>query len=325
MGESLQSLLNKAHHDFFRDTPEAWLVGHDISDPLGGYYGVVKGLSTEFPDRVRSISASEATLIGIGTGLALTGQRAVVEVDSLAKGMDVLLNFASDATIGKDLEMNLVIRCPYGGAGQASREKYLVGFPRISVFELSPFHAPAALLAAASSLGHPSILYEDRNLYSVEPFHDGKVDDIFEFTLASPLGFAKVHSPYFIKSDCVIISAGGTSPNCVAAARRLYEDHEIECQVVVPARLFPFNIDEIRDILTQARLVFIVEDGLMGGGWGDAVAAAVTPAIWGRAVGPVINKRLLYAELDSKARASSSLDEIVQCVVAEVSAARVGK
>lgn len=54
-----------------------FLYGQDIEDPKGDVFGVTRGLSTAFPDRVLNAPLSESTIVGTCIGRALTGQRPV--------------------------------------------------------------------------------------------------------------------------------------------------------------------------------------------------------------------------------------------------------
>ena len=74
------------------------LLGEDIEGPYGGAFKVTKNLSQEFPGRVRNTPISEATIVGLGNGLALSGYVPVCEImfgDFLGLAFDQLLNHAS--------------------------------------------------------------------------------------------------------------------------------------------------------------------------------------------------------------------------------------
>ena len=49
------------------------LIGEDIIDPYGGAFKVTRGLTTDFPERVRTTPISEGAIAGISAGLALAG------------------------------------------------------------------------------------------------------------------------------------------------------------------------------------------------------------------------------------------------------------
>jgi 2-oxoisovalerate dehydrogenase E1 component len=73
MREALRDVLRCQ----MRKDPGVYLLGQDIEDPKGDVFGVTRGLSTEFPDRVRNAPLAESTIIGSCIGQALTGRRPV--------------------------------------------------------------------------------------------------------------------------------------------------------------------------------------------------------------------------------------------------------
>src|SRR5260370_5488428 len=60
--------------------PRMVIFGEDIEDPKGGVFGLTKGLSSRFTNRITNSPLAEATIIGTAVGLAATGYRPVVEI-----------------------------------------------------------------------------------------------------------------------------------------------------------------------------------------------------------------------------------------------------
>ena len=56
------------------------LYGEDIEDPKGDVFGVTRGLSTEFGERVKNSPLSESTIVGTSIGRALAGERPVAMI-----------------------------------------------------------------------------------------------------------------------------------------------------------------------------------------------------------------------------------------------------
>src|SRR5207237_1146953 len=73
MREALGAVLRRHLQDDDRVT----LYGQDIEDPKGDVFGVTRGLSSEFPGRVRNSPLSESTIVGEAIGWALAGARPV--------------------------------------------------------------------------------------------------------------------------------------------------------------------------------------------------------------------------------------------------------
>ncbi len=70
------------------------MLGQDIEDPKGGVFGLTKGLSTDFPNRVFNAPLAEATIVGAAVGLAASGYRPIFElqfIDFLAPGLNQLM------------------------------------------------------------------------------------------------------------------------------------------------------------------------------------------------------------------------------------------
>jgi acetoin:2,6-dichlorophenolindophenol oxidoreductase subunit beta len=72
MGDALRAALN--------EDDRVILLGEDLVDPYGGAFKVTRGLSTDFPGRVRSTPISEGAIAGLSAGLALSGYRPIAEI-----------------------------------------------------------------------------------------------------------------------------------------------------------------------------------------------------------------------------------------------------
>jgi pyruvate dehydrogenase E1 component beta subunit len=88
--------------------------------------------------------------------------------------------------------------------------------------------------------------------------------------------------------DVVVLAPGGLTSRAVAAARDLLLRHELRCHIVVPARLYPFDLAPLLPTLARARHICLVEEGTAGGTWGGDVAAGIYEALWGRLANPVL-------------------------------------
>ena len=86
----------------------------------------------------------------------------------------------------------------------------------------------------------------------------------------------------------MIIVPGGVARRALAAAGTLFAEHEITCEVIVPTRLYPFDVEPLLPALAGAEVVCLVEDCAAGGTWGTEVAARVYERMWGRLRRPVV-------------------------------------
>ena len=316
--ERVAERLNRALHRGFDDDPRVYLLGEDVADPYGGAFKITRGLSTRHPERVLSTPISEGAIVGAGGGLALAGDKAIVEImfsDFVTLAFDQIVNFASKSVsmFGRTVPMHLVVRCPtgggrgYGPTHSQSLQKHFIGVPDLALYELSAFHDGHALLERMLSLGVPALLFEDKVLYTQRVFRDGMVDDLFAFEMlggADPVArvFADDGDP-----DCVVIAPGGVCQRALLAARRLLLGDEIACEVLVPSRLHPFDLDPLLGFLRRAGRICIVEESSAGGTWGADVASALYDALWGELRGPGIR----VSSADSVVPAAGHLEQAV--------------
>ncbi|MCF2436129.1 alpha-ketoacid dehydrogenase subunit beta [Streptomyces thinghirensis] len=184
--------LNSALHHLLGAHPGTYLIGEDVADPYGGAFKVTRGLSDRFPDRVLSSPLSEGGIAGVGAGLALAGNRSVVEMmfsDLAALAFDPLLNFAAKSVsmYGRRVPMSMVVRCPtggnrgYGPTHSQSLQKHFLGIPSLHLREVSLFHDNQRVLTAMLDREEPGVLFEDKVLYTRAMYQAGS------WTTFSPL------------------------------------------------------------------------------------------------------------------------------------------
>jgi pyruvate/2-oxoglutarate/acetoin dehydrogenase E1 component len=298
--ERVSDNLNRALHVALGADSRVCLLGEDVLDPYGGAFKISRGLSTRHPDSVVTTPISESGIMGVAAGLALCGDRPIVEVmfgDFIALGFDQLLNFATKSVsmYGHRVPMHLVVRCPVGGnrgygpTHSQSPHKHLVGIPHLALFEVSPFHDNVPLLERLLDRDAPCVLFENKTLYAASMYAGGVVDDLFRYDYLDPaheLARAFIEDPD--EPDVVIIAAGGITVRALAAARELFLEHELRCQLLVPSRLYPFDLDPLLPTLARAGWVCLVDEGTAGGTWAGEVTRQVYDRLWGVLRNPVV-------------------------------------
>ncbi|MFF7990873.1 2-oxo acid dehydrogenase subunit E2 [Kitasatospora xanthocidica] len=297
--------LNSALHRLFDERPALHLLGEDVLDPYGGAFKVTRGLSTRHPDRVLSTPLSEGGIAGVAGGLALAGDEAVVEMmfgDFAALAFDQVLNLISKSVTmyGERVPMPVVVRCPVGGnrgygpTHSQSVQKHFLGIPNLALYETTPFHDPFALLSEGLDQG-PAMLFEDKVLYTRRLFRDGVVDDHLGFRLlGGPTGWAHVGPADGGPADVVLLCPGGVAHRAIEAAH-LLRQRGVAVQLLVPARLYPLDLEPVLPPIAGARLVAVAEEGTEGGTWGADVAARIHRRAWADLRAPV----LLLSSADS--------------------------
>jgi len=291
--ERVADNLNRALHTILGKDSRVCFLGEDILDPYGGAFKISRGLSTAYPDSVITTPISESGVLGVAAGMALCGARPIVEVmfgDFIALGFDQIFNFATKSVsmYGRRIPMHLVVRCPVGGhrgygpTHSQSPHQHLLGIPHLALFEMSPFHDNVALLERLVDRGEPCILLENKTLYAGSMYADGVVDDLFGFDFLDPArGVARVFIEDPRDIDVAIIAPGGLTARALAAARELFIELELTSQLLVPSRLYPFDLDPLAPTLARAEWVCVVDDGMGGGTWAAEVARQIYDRLWG--------------------------------------------
>ena len=296
--ERVAENLNRALHGLFARDERVFLLGEDVADPYGGAFRVTKGLSTAYPGRVLSTPLSENGMVGVASGLALCGDTVVVEImfgDFAGLAFDQILNFATKSVTmyGTHVPMRVVVRCPvgggrgYGATHSQSVQKHFIGIPNLALYELSPFHDAADVLASAIAGERPCLLFEDKVLYTRRMFRDGEVDGRFRFELIGEGGnWARVHVPGASGRPVLLITPGGVAHRALEAAGSLLAQGR-DVEVLVPSRLYPVGVEDLTDLVAGAAGVWVVEESTAGGTWGAEVATRLYDTAWHLLSGPV--------------------------------------
>jgi 2-oxoisovalerate dehydrogenase E1 component len=77
---SMVEALNRGLREEMEHNPKVVMWGEDIADPKGGVFGVTRGLTNQFPDRVRNSPLAEASIVGVAGGMAIGGYKPIVEI-----------------------------------------------------------------------------------------------------------------------------------------------------------------------------------------------------------------------------------------------------
>jgi pyruvate/2-oxoglutarate/acetoin dehydrogenase E1 component/pyruvate/2-oxoglutarate dehydrogenase complex dihydrolipoamide acyltransferase (E2) component len=296
--ERVAANLNRALHTLFGRDERMYLIGQDIADPYGGAFGVTKGLSTRHPARVISTPVSEAAMVGAANGLALCGDRVIVELmfgDFAPLAFDQILNFTAKSVgmYGGRRPMQVLLRCPVGGnraygpTHSQSLQKHFIGIPNLSLHELSPFHDAMTLLDGIFNSGEPAILFEPKALYSQRLYPEGKIDGVLTFHRRDG-GWAHIAAENGSGPDVVILAPGGMADRVTAAARTLAEEGAAAAHLLIPEQLYPLDLRPVAEVLANAAVICVAEESTPGGTWGAEVAAAIHEMLWERLARPVL-------------------------------------
>ena len=280
--------------------PRVVVLGEDILDPYGGAFNASKGLSTRWPDRVLTTPISEASLVGIAAGMAIRGQRPIVEImfgDFITLSLDQIVNGVSKFREMYDDQVTvpLVVRTPMGGrrgygpTHSQSLEKMLVGVPNIRVVATSECHDLRALVNAAIDDDEPVFLIENKVMYGrmQRRPEGGRIDGLAVRESAGPYPALTFSGNDFAEADATIVTYGGMLPVVLDAVTELIMEEEIFCEVVALSSLLPLDLGPVLDSVARTGACVTAEEGTYTLGIGAEIAARVQEEAWGALRGPV--------------------------------------
>ena len=226
--------LNETLHALFAERDDVVRLGEDVLDPYGGAFKVTQGLSDAYPDRVLTTPISEASLFGVAAGMALRGQRPILEImfgDFIALGLDQVVNGISKFREMYDDQVTvpLVVRTPmgarrgYGPTHSQSLEKLLLGIPNICVVAPSECHDVGALLAAAVEDERPVFFIENKLLYgrAIRRPEDGYIGELAVRESGDPYPALTFSATDFTEGAATAVTYGGMLPIVLDAVAEL--------------------------------------------------------------------------------------------------------
>lgn len=231
----------------------------------GGVGGIFAGLAELHADRVLDLPVADRAAMGFAVGLALGGQRAVVELSAsgrLAACLEALAEAGSVAAAG-EFAVPLVVRVPTGGqAGERvdrPMARALLDLPGVTV--LCPSSADTVLGAweAALASRSPVVILEPRALLTRRT--------------AAPSVVTPGRSRVLREGHHVTLVSGGSALPTVLAAAETLAAEGIEADVVDLLSLAPLDADTLGARVRATGRVVVVRPP--EGGIEAAVLAAV--------------------------------------------------
>lgn len=238
------------------------MFGEDIEAPKGGVFGLTSNLSNEFPGRVFNSPLAEATIAGVGIGMACYGMRPVFEfqfIDFVAPAMNqisqnlVTLRWRSKG----QWKCPVVFYAPYGaylpgGSVWHSQcnESIFAHFPGIRIVIPSCPEDATALMWTAMHSEDPVLFLIPKHLFRQQM-------DAPQQIIPVGIGVARIRRP---GKDVTLVSWGNCIEQSLQAAEQLAD--EVSIEVIDLRSVQPWDRQTvIKSLEKTGRLVVVQEDG----------------------------------------------------------------
>lgn len=265
--------INQALNDAMAEDASVIIIGEDVAG-AGGSFGVTRGLQDAYgAGRVLDTPISEATIVSMALGAAMSGMRPVVEImfmDFVTLAMDAMVNQAAKAhfMFGGQINAPMVLRAPHGGGLSAGPqhsqclEAWFAHVPGLKVVCPSNATDAYALMRAAIRDPNPVVFVENKALYArADPF-DGTWP-------SASIGEAAIARR---GTDATVVSYGAMVAESLAAARTLASEG-VEIEVVDLRSLQPWDERAVLVSIASTNRLVIAHEAVEAFGVGAEVAA----------------------------------------------------
>jgi pyruvate dehydrogenase E1 component beta subunit len=289
MGEiSYREALRQAIYEEMKRDERVFIMGEDVGN-YGGAYAVTKDLLREFGSRrVVDSPISEAGIVGLGVGAAMSGLRPIIElmyVDFIGLAMDQIANQAAKFRYmsGGQLKIPLVLRTQ-GGTGRhagaqhsQSLEAWLVHVPGLRIVVPATPEDAKGLLKSAIRSEDPVVFIEPKGLYSTK----GLVSE-GEYTI--PFGQAKIVRP---GGDVTVLTYSRMLFSSLSAAEALSK-RGIDTEVIDLRTLNPLDLETLVRSARRTGRVAVVTEANKTMGMSAELSALVSEQAFGELSAPVL-------------------------------------
>lgn len=278
--------LNQALNEEMERDPNIFIMGEDVG-LYEGSFKVTKGLLGHFGEkRVVDTPISEAGIVGMATGAAMTGLRPVAELMTInfaLVAMDQIMNHIAVIRymFGGKASVPVTIRAPGGGGNQLgaqhshSLEGLFLHCPGLRVVVPSIPADAKGLLKSAIRSQDPVLFIEHEGLY-------GKKGDVPEEEYTTPLGQADIKRE---GGDITLVALSRMVYVCLEAAEKLAEEG-VEAEVLDLRCLNPLDMDTVLESVRKTHRVVTVEESWLTGGWGGEIVSRILAGAFDDLDGP---------------------------------------
>lgn len=276
--DSLRLQVRKALSHSLETSVELRIFGEDIESlpvgmerPYSGAFGVMGALSEKFPGRVTNTPISEQAIVGMGVGRALSGRPTIVEImfgDFTTLIVDQIRQQATKISwmYGDFVAVPLVVRTAsggrrgYGPTHSQSLESMFLGIPNLNVYVMSPLGFPPNLFEFLLSTGYPSMVFEEKDMYTVSSI--STVHPAYALEQAEVLPSVATVTPLKEAPSLCIVTYGNAARTVLEEVIPvLASDYEIFVEVLVYELISPLDLGPLETSAKLSGKILVVEEG----------------------------------------------------------------
>uniref|UniRef100_A0A183C5Y9 2-oxoisovalerate dehydrogenase subunit beta, mitochondrial n=1 Tax=Globodera pallida TaxID=36090 RepID=A0A183C5Y9_GLOPA len=263
---NLCQAINQAMHIAMEEDQNTICFGEDVA--FGGVFRCSVGLQEKFgKSRVFNTPLCEQGIAGFGIGFAVTGHRAIAEIqfaDYIFPAFDQIVNEAAKYRYRSGNQWacgGLTIRATWGAVGHGglyhsqSPEAYFSHTPGLKiVVPRGPIQAKGLLLTC------------------IEDPDPNAVDDVPTGKYLLPLGKADIVRQ---GTDVTLVGWGTQLHVLLEAAELAQQRLDVSCEVIDLQTILPWDVDTVANSVTKCGRLLVSHEAPITSGFAAEIAAAI--------------------------------------------------
>jgi 2-oxoisovalerate dehydrogenase E1 component len=258
--------------------PKVVMWGEDIADPKGGVFGVTRGLSTQFPNRVFNSPLAEASIAGIAAGMAIAGYKPIIEIQFADYLWPAAIQLRDEIPTVRwrtqgEWDCPVVLRIACGGYIKGGPwhstcvEAFFSHIPGWYVVFPSTAEDAKGLIKSAARAKDPVVFLEHKGLYRRVQARSPEPDS--EYVL--PFGRGRIRSE---GNDVTIVTWGSTVYLALELARQMASEGR-SLEIIDLRTIVPVDDELIYKSVRKTNRVVIAHEDSLTAGFGAEIAARI--------------------------------------------------
>lgn len=307
---SMIEAINHGLREELERNPKIVMWGEDIADPKGGVFGVTRGLSTAFPDRVSNSPLAEASIVGVAGGMAIGGYKPIVEIQFADYMWPAFMQIRDEIATTRWRSQGLwtcpvVIRIPVGGHikggpwHSACVEAFLAHIPGWRVVFPSCAEDAKGFIKSAARSEDPVIVLEHKGLYRRVDSRSREPDSNYLL----PFGQGRIRRT---GRDATIVTWGASTYQALEIAKKKEAEGKL-LEVLDVRSIAPLDEELIYQSVKKTNRVLVFHEDTLTAGFGAEISARIASDCFDHLDAPIMR----VAAKDSFVPSATSLENAV--------------
>jgi 2-oxoisovalerate dehydrogenase E1 component len=270
---SMVEAINRGLREEMERNPKIVMWGEDVADPKGGVFGVTRGLTNLYPDRVQNSPLAEASIVGVAGGMAIGGYKPIVEIQFADYSWPAFMQMRNEIPTLRWRSNGtwsdpLVVRIASGGRIKGGPfhsccpEALFAHIPGWYIVFPSNAEDAKGLLKTAARADDPVIFLEHKRLYRhiTSKAREPNADFLI------PFGKGKIKRA---GNAATVITWGAT----VYTALEIADEYDLE--VIDLRTIVPMDNEIVFNSVRKTNRALVLHEDSVSLGWGAEVVARI--------------------------------------------------